>query len=394
MNALDPAHANRNGLVEAMHGLAAYVSARFDIQQLRRRMMHFGVRHLHRPRKSGSALSAPIPRQGIYRVLLSRPNHRLGNLLLLTPLLAELQRSFPGTQVDLVVGGDHAASLFHAFPNVGRVFRLPRHALREPLRFFRVMRALRKERYDLAIDPDVQSLSSRLIVNRSWSSYRIGFAGVKSARGLSRAMPTPSTDRHMGQLPVLLLRWALEGHAQEPMAEVPALDLRLTDDERTWGRKRLGELLGENDGESATETVAIFSHATGAKRYADAWWNEMLASLKRQYPGYRFLEILPAHARSSFAGVLPAYYSSSPRRMAAIIAATRLFLTADCGVMHLACSARGPVVVGLFKRTDPDVYGPYGSGNRALPTAGLTPAQLCQQIGEAYPGQAPKAARD
>ncbi len=382
MNGTGPAPAGRRGFAESLPGLLASFAVNFDIQHLRRRVLRFGEQRLHRPRQPDPAISKPIPRSGIYRILLCRPNHRLGNLLLLTPLLAELQRSFPGTQVDLLVGGEQASSLFKAFPNVGNVFRLPRHALREPLRFIRVMRALRRERYDLAIDPDVQSLSSRLVVNRCRASYRIGFTGAKSARGLTRAMQTPAVERHMGQLPVLLLRWAVELPAGAIQYRVPALDLQLTAEEREWGRRRLGALLDQDKGGEEGPTVAIFTHATGAKRYADSWWQEMLASLRRQYPGSRFIEILPAHAQSSFAGAVPAYYSSAPRRMAAIIAATQLFLTADCGVMHLACAARGPAVVGLFSCTDPAVYGPYGGSNHAFSTAGLAPAELCRQIGE------------
>ncbi|HMM68662.1 MAG TPA: glycosyltransferase family 9 protein [Dokdonella sp.] len=382
MKSVDQPPAVRIGFFEAMQALLTSLALNIDIQHLRRRMLRFGVLYLRRPRQPDLANSKPIPRSGIYRILLCRPNHRLGNLLLLTPLLVELQRSFPGTQVDLVVGGNQAASLFKAFPNVGNVFRLPRHALREPLRFIRVLRALRRERYDLAIDPDVQSMSSRLLVDRCRASYRIGFTGAKPARGLSRAMQTPVVERHMGQLPVLLLRWAVELPDGAIRYRVPALDLQLTADEREWGRRRLAELLQHEHGAANGEVVAIFTHATGAKRYSDSWWQDMLASLRHQYPESRFIEILPAHARSSFAGAIPGYFSTTPRRMAAIIAATQLFLTADCGVMHLACAARGPAVVGLFSCTDPAVYGPYGGSNHAFSTAGLAPAELCRQIGE------------
>lgn len=37
----------------------------------------------------------------INRILISRPNHRLGNLLLLTPLVQEVANTFPDSKIDL-----------------------------------------------------------------------------------------------------------------------------------------------------------------------------------------------------------------------------------------------------------------------------------------------------
>ena len=41
----------------------------------------------------------------IKRILISRPNHRLGNLLLLTPLVQEVISTFPDSKIDLFVKG-------------------------------------------------------------------------------------------------------------------------------------------------------------------------------------------------------------------------------------------------------------------------------------------------
>ena len=352
------------------------VVRRFDIQAWRRKIASYALHRLHHGRAADSTAVTPIPRTGIHRILVCRPNHRLGNLLLLTPLLAELQRCYPGAQVDLVVGGARADALFRAFPNVGNVFRLPRHAFRQPLKFLQVQRAVRRERYDLAIDPDIGSLSSRVMVSRCRSTWRIGFSGANSAQALSHAMPIPLLHRHMGQLPVMLLRWAMAGSAETRTPEIPGLDLRLSEHERTWGRQRLAELLGVDADAALPGTVALFTHATGARRHEDVWWQQLLASLRSQFPGHAFLEILPAHGHASLVGMIPAWHSSSPRRVAAIIAATRLFLTVDCGVMHLACAARGPRVVGLFQSADPAIYGPYGSGNCAVSTLDQSAAEL------------------
>jgi heptosyltransferase III len=363
-----------------------HVRPGLDLQALRRRVVSAGMKALSRPVPSALPQSKCIPRHGIYRVLICRPNHRLGNQLLLTPLIAELQARYPGAQVDLVVGGEQGRSLFNRFPNVGTVFNLPRHAFRHPFRTLSVLRKIRRERYDLAIDPDLSSQSGRYLLGRCRSTWRLGFFGKKSREGLSLAMPAQTAHRHMGKQPVGLLRWAMGKEACPPSAELPALDIRLSEDERAWGRRGLSELLRIDSAAAGIATIAIFAHATRGKRYAPEWWAQVIDGLRERYPGYEIIEILPAHGESSVVSGIPGYYSSDPRRMAAIISATQLLVTADCGVMHLACAARGPVVVGLFQCTDPDMYAPYGGGNIAVSTRELSPAAVCERIARACPG--------
>ena len=357
----------------------------FDIQNWRRHLVRAGVRLLSRTKEQPVMLAGSIPGKGIYRILICRPNHRLGNQILLTPLVAELQTRHPGAQVDLVVGGDQGKALFSAFPNVGTVYALPRHAFRHPLHVIGILRTLRRERYDLAIDPDALSQSSRLLVRCCKSRHRIGFYGEKSAHGLSLAMPPPLDQRHMARQPVALLRWAMGESMKASSAEESPLDIRLSDEERAWGKTRLAELLQIEPSMRECKTIAVFAHATAAKSYSQTWWSRMLSELRERYPGHCFIEILPAHGHSRLEGCLPGYYSSSPRRMASIIAATRLLVSADCGVMHLACAARGPRVVGLFKCTDPEVYAPYGGGSLALSTRGLSITAIGERIQQACP---------
>ena len=352
-----------------------------DIQHLRRRLVGFLARSGSQGNPGSAASQGSITRKGLYRILVCRPNHRLGNLLLLTPLLSELARDYPGAQVDVIVGGEQGGKLFGSFPNVGTVYALPRHALRQPWQFLRVLHRLRQQHYDLAIDPDVSSQSSRLLVNYCRATYRIGFAGRKAPGRLDCAMPIPGSTRHMGQLPVTLLRWAI-GEQKPRLVDVgsPALDLRLTAAERAWGRQKPNAVLGSGQDRARLPVIALYSHATAAKCYGRDWWLQMLAALRSNFPHVLFVEILPAHGQSGLDGSLPGYYSSKPRRVAAVIAATRMILVADSGIMHLACASRGPAVIGLFQCTDPDVYGPYGPGNRAIWTGGQLPIDICNQL--------------
>ena len=53
-----------------------------------------------------------LPKDSNIKVLITRPNHRLGNQLLLTPLIQEVKKQFPNSKIHLVVNGNLFSILF------------------------------------------------------------------------------------------------------------------------------------------------------------------------------------------------------------------------------------------------------------------------------------------
>lgn len=62
----------------------------------------------------------------IRRVLITRPNHRLGNLLLLTSLVQEVSNTFPDCKIDLFVKGGISPLIFKNYTNIDRIIQLPK----------------------------------------------------------------------------------------------------------------------------------------------------------------------------------------------------------------------------------------------------------------------------
>src|SRR5687768_16750319 len=62
----------------------------------------------------------------IQRVLICRPNHRLGNQLLMTPLLQEIENILPEARLDLFVKGSIAPVIFKNYRNIDRIILLPK----------------------------------------------------------------------------------------------------------------------------------------------------------------------------------------------------------------------------------------------------------------------------
>src|SRR6516164_7839613 len=91
-----------------------------------------------------TAESAPLPTAGVFRILVCRATHSLGNTLLLTPLIKELQTVYPGAEIDIVTRTPVGADIFGRFQNVRRIFCLPSRPFLHPVRYLAVLSKLRQ----------------------------------------------------------------------------------------------------------------------------------------------------------------------------------------------------------------------------------------------------------
>lgn len=324
-----------------------------------------------------------IPRHGVYRILVCRPNHRLGNMLLMTPLIAELERLYKGAEIDIVAEGPLAADVFATYFSVKNVYCLPRRGFKHPVSFLSLISRIRKTDYDLIIDPCIGSGFSRTLTRIFRGKYKLGFGEPGHTPNLTHAVPEAMAPNHMAKRPVALARWYSLSAESESLG-FPVMDIRLTEGERASGKAVVRELLAELPPHRATGVVGIFADATGRKRYPTEWWNDFIGTLQALSPHCDLVEIVPAHGRSMLGSRLPGYYSSSIRRMGAVMSAVDLMISADCGVMHLAAASRVPTV-GMFAVTDAKVYGPYGSRSSALITSDISPKDAAQRVAQAFP---------
>ena len=314
-------------------------------------------------RDAGGRLCEPggLPVYGVHRVLVCRPNHRLGNALLLSPLIQEVEALYPGAEID-IVGSDAAVSLFADRFHVRRVFALPRRVARHVLFSAKILRNVRSGRYDLAIDACNGSQSGQLILALTRAKYKLGFpdeATSPASRWHSLAWP-----KHLAHRSVFLLRTAYAGRTDD---RYPSLGIGLSAREKEEAAEVLRTLCRKS---SFTPVLGIFTNATGAKRYSEAWWIQFLHVFQEQCPDVQVVDLVAAHGCSHLGERFVPFYTRNLRRMAAMIAGMDGFISADCGVMHLA-SASGAPTLGLFSSTDPAKYAPYGGMNDALDTRGM-----------------------
>ena len=327
------------------------------------RRMTDGIRRSQLPRDSAFGTKADIK-----TILICRPNHRLGNLLLITPLLQEVIDTFPLAKIDLFVKGNIAPSLFKNYPNINRIIQLPRRPLGSLWKYLSGWLAIRMNRYDLVVNAVNHSASGRLSTKFANSRYK--FFGDMD----EDPQPHLPDHEHMAKYPVYSFRRNLLAMGFDISAKkVPFLDLKLSSDEIAAG-KRTADALVQND----KKIICLFTYATGDKCYPEFWWMKFYERLKNEYADYNIIEILPVENVSQISFLAPSFYSKDLREIGGLIANAEVFIGADSGIMHLASAVKTPTI-GLFQKTNKQIYEPYNNGSVAIHT-GISDCDECIRI--------------
>nr|WP_315244401.1 glycosyltransferase family 9 protein [uncultured Flavobacterium sp.] len=293
-----------------------------------------------------------VNRNDIKRVLICRPNARLGNLLLITPFVQELEQTFPNCKIDLFVKGSLAPVIFQNYGQISRIIELPNKPFSNLLKYFSVWISLKKYKYDIAINVDQGSSSGRLATKFSNSKFKF-FGDLPFSANLYYG-----DYAHIAKYPIYHFRDYLTKLGFEKKdSTIAPLDLKLNSHEIAAGKKTLENLV-----ENTNKTICIFTYATGAKCLSESWWEDFYANLKAEYKNYNIIEILPIENVSQIGFKAPTFYSKHIREIGAVIANADLFIGADSGIMHLSSAVQTPTV-GLFSVSKLKKYEPYDNNS-------------------------------
>ncbi|WP_415326875.1 glycosyltransferase family 9 protein [Chryseobacterium sp. MMS23-Vi53] len=299
------------------------------------------------------------PNKGITikKILISRPNHRLGNLLLLSPLVQEVINTFPDSKIDLFVKGGITPSIYQNYSNIGKIIQLPKKPFSNIFKYLKGWTMLKTRKYDLVINASFGSSSGRLSTLFANSTYKL-FGEFEEEHLKQIPDYHHSAKNSIYNLRQYLSRLGIS----ENQSKLPDLNIKLSEDEITSGRKKLFNLTQNNK-----PTICLFTNATGDKCYSEEWWIVFYNHLKQTFPDHNIVELLPVENISKLNFTIPHFYSTDIREMGSFIANSTLFIAADNGVMHLA-SASGTPTVGLFSVTDENVYKPYNGKSFSVNT--------------------------
>jgi heptosyltransferase-3 len=341
--------------------------------------------------QSSSARASPanadaiggLPHKGIFRILVCRTSHSLGNTLFMTPLLQEIESQWPGAEVDLISRYAPAQQIFSTYSSVRKIMLLPKQWMRHPIRCVKTLLKMRSTRYDLVIDTDLRSRTGRLLLWLARARHKLGFAGRGS---LTIAISAADAPKHAAHFPVFLLRKALHQESRQ----YPLLSTKLLRSELTQGRTQLLRVAGAAS-KKKCGVVGIFANATGPKAMSTQWWQEFMTIVEAHLPDYAIVEIIPAFGHSMLESRYPTYFSSDIRNLSRFMSALSMLISLDCGIMHLA-RASGTAVGAVFTTTDVEQWGPYGPDAHFVQGDREYPGEAAQQLMDTIPLASPAAA--
>jgi heptosyltransferase-3 len=350
-----------------------------------RRILGLGIARLLGPRED----SAEITTENISSVLICRINGRLGNAVFLTPLITRIHELLPSAAIDIAISYPKAPELFHTIPGLRNVISFPHKGVGMVTGYFAALFRLRAQQYDLAIDPIPESTSGRIVMALCRARHRIGFATGSQWAPLTHVIPEPSSPMHQAVLPVFLFSQALR---QPYDPRNLHLSLCLRPEEMESGRSAITLAVASATGPGSSlpsrsaRTFGFFAHATGSKTIDPAWWRAFWKAFLELEPASIPVEFLPPGQSNIRTDTrFPTVQFSSPRDLTAAMAATRMFISADTGPMHLASSTAIPTVA-LFRSSDPTLYGPLKSTDLAINISERSPqlvAHDCHRLWQA-----------
>jgi len=293
--------------------------------------------------------------EGIDRILVSRLRY-MGDVILTTPLIRALRKAYPEAHISYLTEREYAP-LVENNPHLDEIIPFDRGKS-----FVTFMWELRKRRFDLAIDL-LGLLPSALLTYATRARYRVG-GDFRIRRYFYNVIVKDNGS----------WRTAIDYHLMslKPLGIEPdgmKTEIFLTERERIWAR----EYLASKGFDLACPIVGLHPGGTWpAKRWPWEKFAELAHQLSEELKTQVFLSQGPGeqeliqrilmHTRGRvIAGeVLPL------RRLAAVLRELKLYISNDCGPMHLAVAV-GTKTLGIFGPGEPWIWFPYeAQGHRAI----------------------------
>lgn len=303
-----------------------------------------------------------LPR--VRSVLLVRPNFRIGNTILATPLIPALRQLFPGAELHVL--GSETTEVLLEHLGIDRVHVVSRRFAWRPWQLVALFRRLRAANIDVAVEAGMGSFSGGLYAWLSGARYRIGVEG-DWARFLNVRVPRPRFAHAYDRMPSFARSLGVDC--------ADSLIYRVAPEENAAAARILRDS-AVTGGDVAGGFVAVFVGGHLGKRLPHEQWIEILAQLERA--GVRFA-VLVGPEEGDFQRHLAAnptlakhLLRPQPLRVfAAILARAAMVVTTDSGPMHLAV-ALGRPTIALLALERSRRFQPRGSADRVLmtPSAG------------------------
>lgn len=285
-------------------------------------------------------------------ILIIKPG-AVGDLLQLTPVMRELNRSFPESGITLLVGSKASATMFLHNPHVSETIVFDRKGEHASLSgFLGLRRKIRRGGYDLVINFQRSNLKAWLLASAAFPCRVLVY---RKARGRI----VHAVVNHLETLAPLGI---------DPASVDPSLRLYTGPEEDAFAEEAF------RDAGLSRKTVIALN--TGASNRIKCWNPEHFAELANLLTqrlgagivlvGAGFERDLAEKIRAGMtAEPLDLVGKTSLLQLGAVLSRCDLLVSGDTGPLHMA-TAVGTPVAALFGAIEPLRTGPVGKGHRVI----------------------------
>lgn len=322
-----------------------------EIELSGKKILNYFFRFLFRRKKN-----TRVERDNFGKILVLRLDQRVGNGILLLPLLSAIRDSLPNVELHLVLHYPVAELIRRFSPGLVDQFWEYHQAafFRNPFYFLQWLLRLRKERFDLIIsshNPNNFSLSQALLGRWAKPEVLIGFRWKDSPDYYDLAIPS-STEKHYSEAHLDLWR-AIYPEAEFRRGELRVPESLIEDSFARWGLERPEKSalfwLGATGDKVLPEEVILLVYEQ-ISQHTDFDLQLALG------PADRFIyQRLPVQLREQ-----TLIWENALTETAIFFSGFRFFISGDTGPMHLAV-ALGIPNVSIFNQENYHQYG-YDDG--------------------------------
>lgn len=296
--------------------------------------------------------------RGAIRRVMVRANNWIGDVVMISPALAALRRTYPDARIDAIVR-PQVADCFTDHPSVdGVVIQDPRRH-RGLLGTFRFAAELRRREYDLAVLFQ-KAIGAALLARLAGVPRRVGYD--TDGRGLLLTDPIPETAASRVEHHVEYFLGVARGAGCDINGSRPRVVFPLDAASRGFADEFLSA-------RGAARFAWLAAVAPGASKPGRAWHADRFAALaaklvREHNAGIVVLggpsdrEEAARILQAAGASGIDAVGATTVRGMAALIERCRVFIGNDSGPMHVAAALDVPVLA-LFGPGTPAKTAPW-----------------------------------
>lgn len=281
----------------------------------------------------------------IAKILLVRPNFRMGNSILALPSIHLFRKNYPHAKIDFV-GSPVSRALIANLPVDGH-YQVARSFPESSWAYPALLMNLRHEHYDLAVEVSCsQSALGAFVVGLSGARLKVGREGKWDFwYDIKISKSTELTKYRL--LPAFVAAMGLETEELFPQISLSATEVAAG-----------SEVIRSAGLRDQAPIVGVF--VGGRERHGKRWPANNFTGLIQKLTA-RGIQVvaflgpeereLTAYFNQNLTAHTPIIFEQSLRKFAAVISRCKLFLTSDSGPMHLAC-ALGVRTIAISRTKD------------------------------------------